>query len=542
MSEHFETLAKMHLRIFVHQEKRPFQWIYAVDDSWFWPSNWSLKISETEWKSVIDERLSDKEVAIGTTSISEESHLVARKAGSVTPLIVSSAAEGDDLSILKASLNKPNIDDATTAKKLIEFIQRSSEAGMSYGLCFCSFEYFWKNAASIDLPHNAVFFDLSHQLAQNGTDNGSRLNVAKDWEALLNGCDLFTTERNEYDMTRLGWYLHYALKFGKAGNGNGDGSRLQSRLYSDHILIISSAIAGDAQNGRDAIGEYLQIQNAIWTKLGANSTGIRPGHFTFAPLPKVFTDVRFTTALNIFSNSFRYAASWDNKLAMLKEDMLWLWKEKQWGHLTCGDKRENLIPRLKWADWISPVENEDFLMDLCGLYHLDKRDCLSVTGTTLCDFFRYSIPECNVVVNGHGNIRYSLPSRPGIAVLIGIVHFFHQLSKKKRPTDVDPKLMATCSEGQFTVTVTVNPECVNKLKTVYDNGNSDDHGSSSALVELKNAGVDVITDILKDELDLTLHGCKMSCKLKSENNGPVPVKFENDKFIFLFSKFNPSPD
>ena len=513
-----------------------------MDDSWFWPSNWSLTLADTATQAVIPESLAGEIIPVGNTAFTTVIRPAARQAGGPTRDFSEVEDRSSSLSILRESLTKKNTDDAMTAIKLIRFIQKRFDAGMNYGLCLCSFEYFWMNVESIDLPHNAVFFDLSHTLAESGTPGlgNGELGLKSTWKTLLEGCGLFTTENDNYDMKRLGWYLHYALKFGRAGSRDRSGlPRCQSRISFDHILIISSAIAGDAVKGRDAIGEYLQIQNAIWTTLGENSKGVRPGHFTFAPLPKVFTDERFTTALNIFSNSFSHAASWEEKVTMLKEDMLWLWKKREWGHLRGTDNRENLLRHLKWSDWIAPVENDDFCKDLCGLYHLDERDCLSITGATLCDFFRYSIPRCEAVVNGRWNIRYFVPCRPGIAVLIGMVLFFDQLSKKKEQRYVDPTLTATCLANCFKATITVNAECVRELKKVYDTGCAGGHGSSLALLNLNNSGEDVIAGILEPaEREQVFHGECVSTRLKSQNKAKMLVGFEGEAFTFTFPKFN----
>ena len=437
----FEQLAKMHLMVQVSSET-PIQWIYAVDDAWFHPVGWALEVA------VLDKQRNPVfeaapplfpnlrgSLVVGTGKVALHSIPSRENNGRQR------TGQGQTLTPQQqlASALQSKHPDAFTAKSLVEFIQLQHKESFDYGLCFCTFEYFQENIAAINRPQNAVFLDIRHALAdaRNKVGNGTQDqgNLADAWSKLLKATNLFFTSGKAFDnfeMSKLGWYLHYALKFNRIASG-APGSRCE--VQDNHILIISSAINPQAgtPSGPGVMSEYTQVQTEIWEALKAasNTEGITPDRFTFSPIPK---GDKLETGLAIFNNSYKDAANWEVTRTLLLEDMMLLWNKAQEGHHS-HTNFSLVIDELRCYRWVGPLNAND--NGLRGIHYCSKVNNINehteqLTAKSLFAFLRMASPmacsqmtlptECN-------DWELRAFTNPCLSALIGIGDLIRELSR-----------------------------------------------------------------------------------------------------------------
>ena len=540
----FEELGKMFVKIVVDEDVPPFQLIYAVDDAWRWPDRMQLKVSETVCSSVFPETLCGKTIKVHDQKFDLINQSGQRKAGTASE--EAKTEEGASLlQTLKKCLGKEDANsDTDTAKALIHFIQdrfKATEKKENYGLCFCSFEYFHSHIQSIDQPQNAVFFDLRHQLASTGTNERKEELTAlrSDWNEKLTGYTLFGD--GQFDISRLGWYLHYGLKFGKIDDNN---TQNRSYIHFNNILIISSAVASQdsAPEERDAIGEYLQTQNVIWQHVkDIEQVEYLPSHFNFSPLPKNFTDGHFEAGLRIFNNSFKHAASWERKREALIKDMLLLWNRPgaaKNGHPTGTETRDN--PALAFSNWVVGDEKQ-YRKDLYyGVHHLsDDQRAHPISIESLIGFLKHSLFVDIPTLTDCKFSDVKLPTNPGLYFLIGLANVYHALNATElKENQKPPTIKFVANNNKIILKMIISKIGVCDLREKLSLGKTD--GTVGAL---KNAflGNNIILapDNQPQSAPVKNQSNTKSCNIKALKE---TITLDDDSICFHFNKYNQTPD
>lgn len=518
MKTAFDSLAEMCCKIVVSTRDSPFQWIYAVDDAWFHPEGWTLKIKEGETQKEArplfgSEWSGENPVEVGTTMIqapqgSGVQVVPAPKVDPSLPLPVAPAsaapARPGSLDALKEIVFNSGHGDANTARNLIRFIQERHAEGLNYGLCFCTFEYFWKNIAAIDQPQNAVFFDIRHALADgNNTINGNGLqgDLRDDWNKKLDATGLFAQSSGDklgnYEMTRLGWYLHYSLKFGRIDPA---GTAARCEVQDNHIQIISSAInpdrerkkstaeegspptppstaAGVTGRGPGVMSEYTEVQRAIWNALSNESGGpvalggITPDRFTFSPIPK---DDALETGLAIFNNSFKNAADWNAIKKLLLDDMQRVYSTTTNGngHFNNADDA-NGFP-WKWRSWLPT----GFLKSITDPLYIKYEHNEGMRIDDLVRMLAHSgvreFPSRPVVAAEAPNRVVCIPTNPGIVFVFLLIEFVRNLGSDnaRPPATVDYKISEDNKHFEFHISLENGG--TQTLKEAYNSGQKAD--------------------------------------------------------------------
>ena len=502
MKTAFELLSDLHCKVIVAKDDPPFQWIYAVDDAWFHPANWTLQIKEGEKLQEVKPLFtsgnwSKEPIQVGAEVIQKPENagnLAAapnpRSVETTTPPPELPPEPGSFAALIKVVFNTSH-GDAYTARELIKFIQKRHAEGLNYGLCFCTFEYFWENIEVIDQPQNAVFFDIRHALAnQTNTVNNRDAQAAllTKWNQMLDNSLLFASDAGKplgnYDMSRLGWYLHYALKFGKIG-GKG-ASRCE--LLDNHIQIISSAINPDKRDGSESLptgitsrgpgvmNEYTEVQTAIWNAKRTSSDSIddiKPDRFTFSPIPK---GDALETGLKIFNNSFKEAGTWEGVQKLLFHDAGVQWTNNgQWGHKP--------IEGLKWTHWYSDTEARRPLYiikedDFCVKYRYFKALLKHSMVHRHFMLFEVDLPD--------ENFQVCIPTNPTIVWIATLIDFLDALKPRQdngimRPK---PRLHISRNNGGLDISVTLGTCDITGFKKSYDDQKANPGSATAALLHL----------------------------------------------------------
>ncbi len=292
-----------------------------------------------------------------------------------------------------------------------------------YGICFCSFEYFWAHYKDdIDRPYHAVFFDINHALRG--------LNECKElddrWKTELGKTDLYS-DATINNPGMHGWMLHYAMKLGCA-------PLLRTTIPPSHILLISSNFAEQGGSGtpngdKNPATQFGTVTLDIWTKLFASSstpTTFDPdscmADFGFSPFQKVAeaTDDKaemLTKGFQFFDRTFSKAASWHHFRQALLDDMLLIWRHPlcKMGHDACKAEKG----KLRASGWI---EAKDRDITLAGTHHLhnDGRD-LTITAKSLLAFLKQALLLPDLALpHETEDVTLVYPTSPGAAYLIGI--------------------------------------------------------------------------------------------------------------------------
>lgn len=474
----FDELAELWLKIKPSQEE-PRQWIYAVDDAWFHPEAWTLQIREKEkgnldeCRPVFSDELRQKTQAIGDWIFENVELEDKSNGGHESPLTLAgpsmAPAVGDMHAFLRQSLagSGRGAIDRDVVRILFRFILDREKEGLLYGLCFCSFEYFWKQIGEIDQPQNGVLFDIRHALGRDDSivakaatklDLGDLRNA---WQRHLEATNLFGQVNATMD--RLGWYLHYCLKFAKVPGQKGP----HSEIADNHIQIVSSAV--NPGSGRsDAMSDYSQVQEFIWSKLsplgGTPIEGIKPDRFTFSPMPK---GQAMHAGLAIFNNSFKKAANWDSIRQWLADDIRVIYAKRADGHLETEDH-----VNLKWKTWLpnelKPVSDP--------LYITYENSRLILINSFLRMLSHSGARGFPCTWSGFDNVKVILPTYPGIVFVYLLVEFVYSLGPKdgRTPPTVTYSLEDARSGKRFVIRIALQHGGATKLWKCYQSGKKED--------------------------------------------------------------------
>jgi hypothetical protein len=468
----FEELQDSFVKVCRDPERPPIQWIYSVDDAWFHPASFNLaswnstrsdekkKLNEAVWQAQCCKALkSDYATKLLACTLAKPQQ--GRSAQTSSLSTAGPTTVGANLS------RAEKIDDAAVANQLIQF----ATIDFDYGLCFCSFEYLWKHfEKSINAPQNAILFDLNHQLA--GIIQ-QPVNLWGEWKTKIEAFGLFDS-RALQDASLCGWLLHFAIKFGKLG-------KEKSLISPDHLLLVSSAIAGKGGPSADAMTQYLQVQLSMWNKLSTDQDFLKTGRmvkFSFAPLPKVVgsgdTNANLLdTGLKIFNNTFKDAANWPAMRDMLLMDLRHLWDcdpTKKMGHDAGADTG------LRCDGWVDESNNDrkDTLRGTHFFHSQANPRQETIGAKSLLQFLRWALLRHDLCLpNNSEHWRLIFPTNPGVSYLIGIADLYERMCVlKENRTQPNVAIVVendNCLKVQFTL---ANGGSVAELLTVAANAAS----------------------------------------------------------------------
>ena len=482
----FDELADLWIKV-QPDEREPHQWIYAVDDAWFHPENTTVQIAESVDSTTLikcdpifqfsGKGKPGKPVPISevpfTSSQSDERDASGSSEEPLSSDATPESAPSDD-----------NRGDRGVAKRLIAFIKEQAEGGLRYGVCFCSFEYLWKNIDDIDAPQNAVLFDIRHALGWNGSkiERGNNSLASGDlrdhWKKCLDATGMFGDADANVIMVRLGWYLHYSLKFAKIPKQPGP----KCAIHQNHIQIVSSAVSPNSGRA-DALSDFSAVQQAIWSKLPKDD-GITPDLFAFSPMPK---DEAMKTGLGVFNNSFKHAADWGRIKIWFLDDiaMVYCHEQAPRGHFNTGPAANNA--NWKWKSWL-PHEVKPVSDPLYKTYAdpwIKINDLLRMLSHS-------GVREFRREWSGFDDKEVLLPTTPGFVFVILLIEFINNLGPKegRQPPVVKYALNHNASDPRFQIKVTLQDDGVRGLLKCYSTGKKSDSSpcgtASQALRALGN--------------------------------------------------------
>lgn len=542
----YDNLAALALRVCADATKPPSQWIYAVDDAWLHHGNGEMQPlfgvpnGKQNWENVIS--ISDAEAKM--------------------PKAAPAATNGGGNAYgatTSAPIHANEHADKVPAKTLLEFI--TSHLHQNYGVCFCTFEYFWQNAKDINQAHNAVFFDIRHQLMAADTKS----DLKTKWKDALSKTGVFDNP----DATSLGIQVYFAFKLGLHPEA------VECRIDHNHLLILSSNLFGsERENGKtdndraNALLSFSAIQTAIWKKAAAAREALKTGNgadsklaclleregtdYTFIPMPKHKSDGLFETALEIFHNSFRNAASFDSKLAALWHDMELAWRNYDWGHFlnTNGTYQHQSAP-LHSFSWLLGNEDEKQAA-LRGIYHAawkeEKASAISVRSLT--EFLKWHCEPNSVTftpfTEQNGSVTsISLPTCPGILFALAMVCFLRQLATQKQNENrATPEVSWKRDADVVTVSIMLgNNGGVNDFKNKFFAGS--DGGSIRALRSLVDSQLSGLTLSHNNKIIGELPGNGSTLRERiTATNGAAAVRraktlpaFSSDSIQFSFHAY-----
>ena len=564
----FDNLATLALYVCAEPSDPPDQWIFAVDDSWLhhgWQGNGATSKLQPLFK--VTERSSSQAV---TPSQAREQMVFSESSEEVS----SSAIQ-----LLSEPERTPH-HDGPVANALLKFIDHHQR---QYGICFCTFEYFWTNITRINKAQNAVFFDIRHQLAESDT----AADLATSW---TNALDAYwklnplteqngTTTRTSpfiFDHDVLGFHLYFALKLGWIPNAP------TNRIGDNHLLILSSnlfetaeldressednpqaeskSVVQSLENGKTPISNavrqqilqilkskdresafqsFLRVQKAVWDRIAKGDKFKHKGlDFTIIPIPKGKQGGLLDTGLTIFDNTFQNAASWDAKLDALWHDMALSWQQFDWGHYQQeGSNWQHQRADLHSAAWL-PSDDSLKQKALRGMYYVNwkQENASTISVGTLAEFLEHHCETGSVnFTDADQNCKtspVSLPSCPGILFAFALVHLLRELATKKengenRPNRTTPKV--SWSRKMTTVKMTIQLEQaedgISKLKSGLFGG-ADPGGTIQALKNLvcaQLAILDVKNCANKMIGDIGKGGIALRDKLTSESAETQPA-------------------
>ena len=419
----FDELSELWVKLAPAGEK-PIQWIYNVDDAWFHPGSWDVKIDGRG--PVFERHLIGKTLDISREMLPK-----------MDPNVNNSTTQGPDgedpSEWLKHTLSSPDGSaanaglDHDTLLRLVRFVLDQSDMNRIYGLCFCSFEYFWSHAQEIDNHLNAIFFDIRHRLAL--VDDAKTLcdkqidmsKLRKIWDENLAGTNLFTRKKG-FSPEQLGWFLHYALKFNRIGSASGS----RPEIGYDHIQILSSAI-NPILGKADAMSDYVAVQQEIWEAMQGKTDGITSAQFGFSPIPK---GGLMDTGLAIFNNSYKNVGSWPAMRGLLLNDLKRLWNDYEDGGCERGH-HAHTAKDLCCDGW---VLNDDRIDTLRGTHFFHNEDgrSESIGARSLLKFLLWALLRDDLrLPNDCEDWRLLFPTNPGVSYLIGIADLYERMSVPK---------------------------------------------------------------------------------------------------------------
>lgn len=517
----FDELAELCIKV-QPDDKDPHQWIFSVDDSWLHPVD------------------SDVRIALNGESSEIVGCLPVFAASEQPPYYLPN--EAPFTAIQKAGFTL-NPDDKGVAEKLIAFVEEKAKKGHRYGVAFCSFEYFWKYIKDIDVPQNAVLFDIRHALGWDGSKiqrvgEDFDLGLLRDeWKRQITETEIFDqTLAGVSDsgaiMTRLGWYLHYAVKFASIPGQSG----ARCAVGFNHIQIVSSAVNPDPGSGRsDALSDYSEVQKAIWSRLPDDDERVAPDHFAFSPMPK---DVAMQTGLGVFHNSFKNAADWGRIKMWFFEDLSMVYNHEQAsrGHFNTTEAA-NQAP-WKWRSWL-PFDKRDVTHPLYKTYDEDPWIRINDLLRMLCHSGVREFPRewaC------YDNKQVLLPTTPGFVFVILLIDFVNNLAPKdgRMPPVVEYQLEESDGTARFHIKVTLANSGAKNLWFCYTNGkkpNEDSCGTASKA--LRALGAQRFTEAsvyeIHEQKDVASH---LKTTIFFNSDFPEIPEPSNDEIIITLSARN----
>lgn len=552
----FDALSKLALRVCVDPGKHPSQWIYTVDDAWL--HNGCAGLDEGPLFKQTPCYDTGQPLVIDVSTAKSYFKLDTATAKGDSPDLLVSAGVTDD---------RPH-PDSVPAETLLDFISEHSDR--NYGICFCTFEFFWENVKSINLPQNAVFFDIRHKLM----DKDNKSDLKEKWGERLSETKVFVTPKWD----ALGIQIYFAFKLGLHGQAT------QCKVDHNHLLILSSNLFGnESENGREkdengktgedranALLSFSAIQTEIWKKAAEVKRSMARGEdgdrklaglldrkgteYTFIPMPKHRTDGLFETALAILHNSFREAADWKFKMERLRHDMESLWSDprphEEWGHVGPTSAK---LTELKSCDWLPP-EMSNRQQDVRGAYLVQWRIESGVLIKTFDDFLRHAVDFGSVnfspLHDDLGKRRIELPTRPGILFMLSIAEFVRALAEKQPDKgQVTPNIdWEEQTELKLVIRLSDAEDQVNNLaQLLFDEGEGGSPGGSAAtLRRCVNCQLKMLDYLLEGTTpikigDIALNGKALRNEAletwryhKVHRQRTFP-QFEQDKIIFWFA-------
>jgi hypothetical protein len=404
----------------------PIQWIFMVDDAWFHPSAIQFETLKDEFDTynngipfnqpIFKDKARGKILSWKCRSV-----VFNQKAESTATVEQTNEQSQEELGAVQQSPSKPFND-----QQIAELVgQLATDRG--YGICFCSFEYFWTHYnTKINIPYHAVFFDINHALR--GLPSCKELDTK--WKEELNKTNFYgDTTINNHGIH--GWLLHYAIKLGCE-------PLLRTAVSASHILLVSSNFAEQGGSGtpngdKNPATQFGTVTLDMWTKLftPGSSLALPPeacmADFGFSPFQKVAqsTDTKAEMLKNgfkFFDRTFSKAASWEHFRKALLEDMLLIWKDPRclMGHDACKADKS----KLRAIAWIETKDRDE---QLAGAHHLHNdaaRKC-PVTANSLLAFLKQALLLPDLALP-EGTEEWTLlyPTSPGVAYLIGIADLY----------------------------------------------------------------------------------------------------------------------
>lgn len=533
----FNELSEYSTRICKDPAHPPIQWIFSVDDAWFHPTDFSPSehmLNQPIWqeRKGICIPVSDAQVVLNSREESSARSLSTRR----------SRRSADDAAASSGLSMAEKVHDAAVADMLVEFAKDND-----YGICFCSFEFLWQNfQKTINGPQNAIFFDLNHQIA------GILQNTLQtQWAEKLKGLGLFD-KKTLNDTKIYGWLLYFAIRFGQL-------EKVKCAVDPNHLLLVSSAIAGQAGLSEDAMTQFLQVQLSMWTKLSADEAGIRDRQmtdFSFAPLPKVVTKGDpnanlLDTGLKIFNNTFCKAASWPAVRKLLLEDLLFLWSEAGEAH-DANERFSRLKPDLRCYGWVYPVDGAVGDNGLRGVHYCHAESSERIAAKSVETFLKLASPQLCAglsLPNRCSDWMLSAPTYPCLSFLIGIGDLIDNLSKVGgHATYTLPEVtLGECNDGgspKLRIKITTSAANVLRAKsTCHDK--IEDGSSATGAIQRVFRGSKVLLHHVDSRQELSAQRTKpptdktrkaylekSCCSILSDDF----IKFEKGSVHFVFHK------
>lgn len=546
-NNNFASLADLALHVCNNPDKPPSQWIYAVDDAWLHNGC---------------EGLLDGPLFVGCTEPKKISIDAAKSLFEKDRQ--DESMDSPELSSTKteeaSEEREKRHPDQTPAETLLELIKERKE--QNYGICFCTFEYFWNNAKEINLPQNAVFFDIRHQLME----NDEKSDLKTEWDSHLSKTNVFSN--TSWDV--LGIQVYFAFKLGLHPAAG------KCKIDHNHLLILSSNLFGNEDgNGKtdeernNVLRSFSDIQSTIWSKAAevkkrtaeengydsklASLLDLDGTDFTFIPMPKHTAGNLFETALAIFHNSFRKAAGWEFKLNRLRQDMESLWAEPEpqedWGHVGQSSPK---LSGLKSSSWL-PANLIQKHQDVRGIYLVQWRIEHGILVSTFDNFLRYMVDFGTVkffdLPQNLKARRIELPTRPGLLGILAIAEFLRALAAAKPDVgEVQPRLSWDVdNEIRLEIQLENAEQHVENLaEKFFHNTAGSTGGSAATLRQYVNSQLKMLNYPLKKEQttimlgDIAYNGQSVRDRVlrtkeyhKVHNQRTFP-QFDQDKIIFWF--------
>lgn len=500
----FDTLANLGLYVCHDPTKPPSQWIYAVDDSWL-HFGWEGKTEFPPLRPVFDpsiltgqngETLGTKEHPWGLKDVREK-----------LPTGEGKERQDEAVELENEGAEKPNVHpDGPVVRKLLEFTEDSLGR---YGICFCSFEFFWSKINQINRPENAVLFDIRHQLARSDASAGLIEDWQKAFDSYWRAFETGTVSPFTFEFDLLGFHLYFALKLGWIPGAP------ERRIGENHLLILSSNLFETAEresvrtkgssqdykaslfsmleeetpntqtlrqeltkilDERDrgsAFQSFLRVQKAVWDRIATGDGSKYKGlDFTIIPVPKSLDGGLLDTSLAILNNTLKKAASWKAKEKALLEDIKTACTGfgsptvAGWGHVEMLTD----LSSLRSVSWL-PADDGDRRDTLRSFYLCQWRLGGSVSLRTLREFLIYVADRdaaCFATIDDAvSNKRVFLPTRPGVLFALALGLFLRALDHRGKERRSEPQIRFKSNEGQARMEIQIGDAGVLDLKKKF---------------------------------------------------------------------------